>query len=54
MFVGLLLVLLGILLLMQQLDIIRGGVWDYFWPAAIIAVGISMIFGHTRRKKHHD
>lgn len=51
MFAGLLLLLLGVLLLLKQMDIIQEGIWDYFWPAAIIAVGISMIVGHTRRKK---
>jgi hypothetical protein len=53
MFVGLLLLLLGALLLLDQLGIIRGGVWDYFWPAAIIAVGLSMIVEHSRRKNRH-
>ena len=51
MFVGLLLLLLGTLLLLDQLGIIRGGVWDYFWPASIIAVGLSMIANHARNKK---
>jgi hypothetical protein len=51
MFVGLLLLLLGVLLLLSQMGIITGGVWNYFWPAAIIAVGLSMILSHTRGKK---
>lgn len=53
MFVGALLLLLGALLLLDQMGIIRGGVWDYFWPAAIIAVGLSMIANHARNKKHN-
>ncbi len=51
MFVGLLLLLMGVLLLLGQMGIIRGGIWGYFWPAAIIAVGLSMIFRHKREKK---
>ncbi len=51
MFAGLLLLLLGVLLLLKQMDIIQEGIWDYFWPATIIAVGISMIVSHNRRKK---
>lgn len=51
MFVGSLLLLLGVLLLLGQMGIIRGTIWGYFWPAAIIAVGISMIVNHNRRKK---
>jgi hypothetical protein len=49
MFVGILLLVLGILILLSQLDIIGGNWWDYFWPIAIILVGASMIFRHTRR-----
>lgn len=44
MFFGLLLVLLGLLMLLDQLDIIRGDFWDYFWPLAIVALGLSMVF----------
>jgi len=51
MFVGVLILLLGVLLLLQQLDIIRGGVWEYFWPAAVIAIGISMIVRHRHPKR---
>jgi len=51
MFVGSLLLLLGVLLLLGQMGIIQGTIWGYFWPAAIIAVGISMIVSHNRRKK---
>ena len=43
MFLGVLILLLGVLMLLQQLDIIRGGVWEFFWPASVIAIGISMI-----------
>jgi hypothetical protein len=51
MFIGFLLLLLGTLLLLSQMGIITGGFWNYFWPAAIIAVGLSMIFNHVRSKK---
>jgi hypothetical protein len=52
MFVGILLLLMGVLILLGQLDIIEGAWWDYFWPLAIIAVGASMIFKHTKRQPH--
>ncbi|MCM2271569.1 MAG: DUF5668 domain-containing protein [candidate division Zixibacteria bacterium] len=51
MFVGILLLLMGVLILLGQLDIIEGAWWDYFWPLAIIAVGASMIFKHTKREQ---
>ena len=44
MFVGSLLLVLGVLMLLQQMDIIHGGIWEYFWPVAVIALGVSMLF----------
>ncbi len=50
MFVGTLLVFMGVLLLLDKLGIIHGNAWDYFWPIALIALGVSFI---TDKKKHH-
>ncbi|OQB05705.1 MAG: hypothetical protein BWY19_00838 [bacterium ADurb.Bin212] len=44
MWFGLGLVLVGILLLLNNLGIIKGDTWDYIWPAVIILVGLSMLF----------
>ncbi len=44
MFVGILLLLLGALMMLDQLGIIRGDAWDYIMPIALIALGGSMIF----------
>ena len=44
MFIGALLLVLGVLMLLQRLGIIHGGVWDYFWPVAVIALGVSMLY----------
>ena len=49
MFLGVLLLLLGGLLLLERLDVIPGGSWDYFWPVVIIAIGVSLIFKNRRR-----
>ena len=49
MFLGLLLILLGILMLLTRLEIIPGGVWDYFWPVLVIALGGSIIFRDKKR-----
>lgn len=51
MFIGMLLLILGVLMLLDKLGVIYGDVWDYFIPASIIAVGFSIIFNH-RKKKH--
>lgn len=41
------LVLVGILLLLNNLGIIQGDTWDYIWPAIIILLGLSILL---RRK----
>ena len=53
MFVGALLLLMGVLMLLERLDIIYGSVWDYFWPAAIIAVGLHLIFKAKQNPDRH-
>jgi hypothetical protein len=51
MFIGILLLLMGVLLLLDQLNIIYiHGFWSYFWPVALIALGVSMVLKHTRNK----
>jgi len=50
MFIGVLLLLLGILMLLNHVEIISGTVWDYFWPIALAVLGISMIVGSRRKK----
>ena len=52
MFIGFLILLLGVILLLTQLDVIRGGVWDYFWPVAIIALGVSLLY-RSRSGRHY-
>jgi len=50
MFVGLLLLLLGVLMLLERMGIIYGDVWDYFLPLALVALGASMIFKQNGKK----
>jgi hypothetical protein len=38
------LILFGILLLLRNLDYIRGDMWDFAWPLIFIIIGISLIF----------
>lgn len=49
MFAGALLLLLGVLMLLEQMGIIYGSFWDYFWPACIVAVGLHLIFKAKQR-----
>jgi len=51
MFIGLLLLLMGVLMLLEKLDIIYGDAWDYFIPIAIIALGASFIFKDRKETK---
>ncbi|MDX9856434.1 MAG: DUF5668 domain-containing protein [candidate division Zixibacteria bacterium] len=44
MFLGVLLLILGVLLLLREMGLIYGDIWDYVWPIALIALGVSMIF----------
>ena len=43
-------VIVGVLLLLDNLGILHGDAWGYVWPIAIILVGLSIIF----RKKDPD
>ncbi len=49
MFLGFFLVFVGILMLLNKLGMLRGGFWDYVWPAALVAVGLALVLG--KRKK---
>jgi len=51
MFFGVLLLILGGLMLLDRLGLLRGDMWDYFWPLVVIAIGVSMIVKHKRLQK---
>lgn len=50
MFVGTLLLILGVLMILEQLGIIYGSVWDYIVPVALISLGADFIFSHWRKR----
>lgn len=43
MFWGLILIVVGLFLLLQNLGFIPGGLWDILWPVALMAFGLSMV-----------
>jgi uncharacterized membrane protein HdeD (DUF308 family) len=49
MFIGILLLLMGVLMLLNKFGMLHGSWWSFFWPVAIIALGVSLIFKHNRR-----
>lgn len=51
---GIVLVVMGALFQMRELDIITVSLANFFWPAIIIAVGISMLLPRTLRKENYE
>lgn len=54
MFWGTILLLLGMLMLLDKIGIIRGDIWDFFWPLALIALGVSMMLKHRNSTESND
>lgn len=50
MFVGFMLLVIGILMVLSRADIIPGDAWDYILPIALIAFGAKMIFDNKKNK----
>jgi hypothetical protein len=51
MFIGILLLLIGLLMLLNRLGIIQGGFWDWLWPVLMIAIGINVLSKHFMKRK---
>ncbi len=48
MFFGIILVILGAMLLLNEMGIIHWSGWGIIWPILIIAVGVKLIAGDKR------
>jgi hypothetical protein len=48
MWIGLFLILAGVLVLLNNMDLLRGDVWDYIWPLFFIMLGASMVIKRIR------
>lgn len=44
----------GVVFLLDNLNIIRGNVWNYLWPAVLIAVGVGMLVRSIDRGNRWD
>jgi len=49
MFLGFLIIALGVVFLLQNLGIFNNATWSVVWPILIIAFGLSIIFKKNRR-----
>ena len=50
MFWGLAVLLVGLILLLERLDIIEGG-FSTYWPVLLIALGVAMVVNWWRKKE---
>jgi hypothetical protein len=48
---GIILVILGALLLLNEMGIIHWSFWGYIWPVIIIAVGVKLIIGGKQKRQ---
>jgi hypothetical protein len=53
MWVGFVLICIGILVLLSNLNLIKGDVWNYIWPIILVVFGISLILKRNRRDHWH-
>lgn len=51
MFIGIFLLLVGLLMFLDRLDIVHIGFSEYVLPVALIALGVSFVAG-SKKKKH--
>ncbi|MFH1651642.1 MAG: DUF5668 domain-containing protein [Chloroflexota bacterium] len=46
MFLGVILVVVGLIALLVKLGVLTGSVWNYTWPAILIIIGVFLIVRH--------
>ena len=51
MFIGIILVAMGVLIILDKMGIIYGSFWDYLWPVALIALGVDFIFKNSKNRR---
>jgi hypothetical protein len=50
MFVGILLVGIGVLMILREMGIIYGSFWEFLLPVALIALGADIVFKSIRKR----
>ncbi len=55
MFFGIVLIIIGAILLLEQFGVVRNiSFWAYIWPALIIAIGLRMILVRLKHNQGDD
>jgi len=54
MWFGVAVIIVGVIMLLQNLGLVSGGVWDVVWPALIIMLGASVLAKRDRRASFND
>jgi hypothetical protein len=52
-FIGLILIAVGVFALLVKLDVLSGSLWSYVWPSIIIALGLSFLWGRRFGRGWH-
>ena len=50
MFWGLAILIIGLILLLERLDLIEGG-FSVYWPVLLIALGVAMVVNWWRKRE---
>jgi drug/metabolite transporter (DMT)-like permease len=48
---GLILVAVGVIALLEKLNIFDGSVWNYTWPVILVIIGLSIVLGRFQRRR---
>jgi uncharacterized membrane protein HdeD (DUF308 family) len=48
---GLLVIIVGVIFLLQNLNVLPGAAWNILWPVLVIALGFCFLF-RKRRHRH--
>lgn len=51
---GIILVLIGVIFLLQNLEVISGGAWKIIWPIVVILIGVGFIVNRWKRGRERE
>jgi sulfite exporter TauE/SafE len=54
MFVGLIIIVIGLVLLMQNMGFVGPDIWNVIWPSLIILFGLSLLMKRRRSEERWD